>query len=210
MVVQECYSLASSPLISPLLGVKTHFSGVGLWDAGPAYFSFDADRCGLPHQSTEFVTGEWSNFTGLRGAWSSPLSVWAHSIGSMVSSQAPFRVVPLDHWSQTQFLEGHTSAQFSSNPNQTHLIQLITVFRITRNFQAGVSWSWLELNCAELWPSRNCVWDHCPRQYLYSGRMFLSAHFYQDLDMAPGSRFLSVGTSHGCYLVYLWAIYISA
>ncbi len=31
----------------------------------------------------------------------------------------------LTHWSQTQFLEGHSSAQFCSNPNQTHLIQLI-------------------------------------------------------------------------------------
>ncbi len=28
----------------------------------------------------------------------------------------------LDKCSQTQFLEGHSSAQFSSNPNQTHLI----------------------------------------------------------------------------------------
>ncbi len=68
--------------------------------------------------------------------------------------------IPLNHWSQTQFLEGHSSAQFSSNPNQTHLIQLIKLFRITRNFQAGVIWSWLELNSAELRPSRNWVWDH--------------------------------------------------
>ncbi len=74
---------------------------------------------------------------------------------------------PLTHWSQTQFLEGHSSAQFSSNPNQTHLIQLIEVFRITRNFQAGVSWIWLELNCAELWPSRNWVWDHCSNASLF-------------------------------------------
>ncbi len=42
---------------------------------------------------------------------------------------------------------------FSSNHNQAHLIQLIKIFRIARNFQAGVSW--LELNCAELRPSRN-------------------------------------------------------
>ncbi len=70
-------------------------------------------------------------------------------------------IVPLHHWSQTQFLEGHSSAQLSSNPIQTHLIQLVKLFRITRNFQAGVSWSWLELNCAELWPSRNWVWDQC-------------------------------------------------
>ncbi len=70
---------------------------------------------------------------------------------------------PLRHWSQTQFMEGHSSAQFSSNPNQTHLIQLIKVFRITRNFQAAVIWSWLKLNSAELWPSRNWVWDLCSK-----------------------------------------------
>ncbi len=75
--------------------------------------------------------GEGSNYAGLRSAWSSPLSVWAHSTGSVVSSQAPFRVVPPDG--------------------------------------------------------------------------FLSTHFYQDLDMAPGSRFLSIWTSHGCYLVHLRA-----
>ncbi len=54
-----------------------------------------------------------------------------------------------------RLLEGHSSAQF--NPNQTHLIQIIKVFRVTRNFQAGVIWSWLELNCAALWPSRKCL-----------------------------------------------------
>ncbi len=59
----------------------------------------------------------------------------------------------LSHWSQTQFLEGHSSAQFSSSPNQTHLIQIIKVFGITRNFQEGAIWSWLELNSAELRPA---------------------------------------------------------
>ncbi len=54
------------------------------------------------------------------------------------------------HWSQTQFLEDHSSTHFSSNPNQTHMIQLIKVCRITRNFQAGVIWSWLKLNSASL------------------------------------------------------------
>ncbi len=77
-----------------------------------------------------------------------------------------FKDLLLMHWSQTQFLEGHSSAQFSPNPNQTHLIQLIKVFRITRNFQTGVIWSWLELNCAELWPSRNWVWDQCANVFL--------------------------------------------
>uniref|UniRef100_A0A8C1VPD3 FERM domain containing 4Bb n=1 Tax=Cyprinus carpio TaxID=7962 RepID=A0A8C1VPD3_CYPCA len=62
---------------------------------------------------------------------------------------------PFNQFSQTQSLEGHSSEQFCSNPNQTHLIQLIKVFMITRNLQTGVSWSWLELNSAELWPSRN-------------------------------------------------------
>ncbi len=47
----------------------------------------------------------------------------------------------LQHWFEPKFLEGHSSAQFSYNPNQTHLIQIIKVFRITRNFHAGVIWS---------------------------------------------------------------------
>ncbi len=67
----------------------------------------------------------------------------------------------LNHLSQTQFLKGHSSAQFSSSPNQTQLIQIIKVFKITRDFQEGAIWSWLELNSAELRPSRNWVWDHC-------------------------------------------------
>ncbi len=92
--------------------------------------------------------------TGTRNGFSSRNFIWGNYFSSY------FRV---GHWSQTQFLEGHSSAQFCSNPNQTHLIQLIKVIRITRNFQAGVSWGWLELNSAELWPSRNWVWDHWSR-----------------------------------------------
>ncbi len=34
-----CYSIASSPLLSPFLGIMTNFSEVGLRDAGPAHFS---------------------------------------------------------------------------------------------------------------------------------------------------------------------------
>ncbi len=81
----------------------------------------------------------------------------------------------IEHWSQTQFLEGHSSAQFCSNPNQTHLIQIIKVFSIPRNFQAGVIWSWLKLNSAELWLSGSWVWDHCHR------RTFLSKWFIKNL-----------------------------
>ncbi len=35
-------------------------------------------------------------------------------------------------------LEGRCPAEFSSNPDQTHLNQLISVFKITRELQAGV------------------------------------------------------------------------
>ncbi len=52
-----CYSIASSLLISLFLRVKSHFSEVGLQDAGPAHSSFGAGRHDLPHRSTEFVTG---------------------------------------------------------------------------------------------------------------------------------------------------------
>jgi len=37
--------------------------------------------------------------------------------------------------SRIGFLEGHCPAEFSSNPDQTHLSKLIKVFRITRNSQ---------------------------------------------------------------------------
>ncbi len=93
--------------------------------------------------------------------WQWHLSITAETFWSILPSILCLRHSykrTLGHWSQTQFLEGH-----SSNPNQTHLIQLIRVFRITRNVQSVVIWSWLELNCAELWPSRNWVWDQCLR-----------------------------------------------
>ncbi len=83
----------------------------------------------------------------------------ARNCSTQYSHMRISQILSLSHWSQTQFLEGHSSAQFSYNPNQTHLIQIIKVYRITRNFQAGV----LELvgaKSAELWPSRNWVWDH--------------------------------------------------
>ncbi|KAI2651197.1 Potassium voltage-gated channel subfamily A member 3 [Labeo rohita] len=61
---------------------------------------------------------------------------------SVAHQQVCKKMLTLVQWPQTQFLEGHSSAQCSSNPNQTHLIQLIRIFRIIRNFQAGVRcWS---------------------------------------------------------------------
>ncbi len=84
----------------------------------------------------------------------------ARNCSTQYSHMRITQILSLSHWSQTQFLEGHSSAQYSYNPNQTHLIQIIKVYRITRNFQAGV----LELvgaKSAELRPSRNWVWDHC-------------------------------------------------
>ncbi len=47
------------------------------------------------------------------------------------------------HWSQTQFLEGHSSAQFSSNPNQTHLIQLrfSGLLEASKQVWVGAGWS---------------------------------------------------------------------
>ncbi len=87
--------IALSPLIPPFMGVKTHFSEVDLQDAGPAHFSFGAGRHGLPRRSTEFVTG-W----GKLFPWLTRCMVFtSHHLGtlyrSVVSSQAPFRVVPL-------------------------------------------------------------------------------------------------------------------
>ncbi len=69
------------------------------------------------------------------------------------------RTADLEHWPQTQFLEGHSSAEFSSNqlqitPAWTFLVIMTSVISSIRCVSLG-----LELNCAELWPSRNGVWD---------------------------------------------------
>ncbi len=48
------------------------------------------------------------------------------------------RTQTLDQGWATSVLEGRCPAEFSSNPNQTHLKQLINVFKITRKLQAGV------------------------------------------------------------------------
>ncbi len=48
------------------------------------------------------------------------------AVGSLVSNSIPL---------------GATVLQFSSSPNQTHLIQIIKDFKITRNFKADVIWS---------------------------------------------------------------------
>ncbi len=66
--------------------------------------------------------------------------------------------------SQTQFLEGHSSAEFSFNQ-----LQLTPVWKLLVILKTLISWIrcvWLglELNSSELWPSRNWVWDHwCTR-----------------------------------------------
>ncbi len=39
---------------------------------------------------------------------------------------------------ESRVLEGRCPAEFSSNPNQTHLNKLINVFKITRKLQTGV------------------------------------------------------------------------
>ncbi len=65
----------------------------------------------------------------------------------------------LKQWSQTQFLEGHSSAEFSSNQLQiTPAWKFLLILKTLISWKMCV-WLELELNCAELWPSRNWVWD---------------------------------------------------
>ncbi len=45
---------------------------------------------------------------------------------------------PLQQGWATSVLEGRCPAEFSSNPNQTHMNKLINVFKITRKLQTGV------------------------------------------------------------------------
>ncbi len=66
------------------------------------------------------------------------LSFWRH----------PFTA----HWSQTQFLEGHSSAQFSSNQLQiTPAWKFLVILKTLISWVRCV-WLGLKLNCAELWP----------------------------------------------------------
>ncbi len=68
--------------------------------------------------------------------------------------------IPLKQGWGTLILEGGVPAVFSSNPNQTHLNQLIEVFRM----QLGVFFQGflgLELNSAREWPSRINVPHPC-------------------------------------------------
>ncbi len=53
----------------------------------------------------------------------------------LVSWEAKFC---LQQGSSNLSLEGQSAAEFSSNPDQTHLKKLINVFQITRKLQAGV------------------------------------------------------------------------
>ncbi len=86
------------------------------------------------------VRGQWANLARMPGLH--PYSFSKDILGFLMSTASQdlgltshlkdgrlIRLRQLDHWSQTQILEGHSSVQFSSNPNQTRLIQLIKVFR---------------------------------------------------------------------------------
>ncbi len=91
----------------------------------------------------------------------------------LVSNLMLWFLMPLNYQHKNTCTQIHLNAlvsnsipggpQLCSNPNQTHLIKLFKFSRITRSFSfhAGVIWGWLMLNSAELWPSRNWVWDHC-------------------------------------------------
>ncbi len=69
------------------------------------------------------------------------------------------QILSLSHWSQTQFLEGHSSAQFSYNPNQNTPDpdnQGLQDYKKLPSRCVGAGGA----KSAELWPSRNWVWDH--------------------------------------------------
>ncbi len=70
-----------------------------------------------------------------------------------------YGLIHVKHWSQTQFLEGHSSAQFSSNQLQLTPVWKFLVILKSLSGWIRCVWIGLELNCAELWPSRNWVWD---------------------------------------------------
>ncbi len=76
-----------------------------------------------------------------------------------------FLFLTLDQGWETLILEGHSPAEFSSNPNQTHLNQLIKVFRMQLGIFFPQGFSGLELNSAGEWPSRINVPHPCFRPW---------------------------------------------
>ncbi len=58
----------------------------------------------------------------------------------------------LKQGTQTKLLEGQGPAEFTFNPNETHLIQQIKFLRKRHGMYVGTG---LELNSAGLWPSSN-------------------------------------------------------
>ncbi len=60
----------------------------------------------------------------------------------------------LEQGSPNTVLEGLCPAEFSSNPNQIHLKQLISVLKYILETSRQVCWGKLELNSAGHWPSK--------------------------------------------------------
>ncbi len=74
-----------------------------------------------------------------------------------------FKSQALDQGRTNLALPGHFPSEFSSNPNQTHLNQVIIVFKTTRRLRAGEFFSGLEQISAGKWPGRAKFAYHCSR-----------------------------------------------
>ncbi len=78
----------------------------------------------------------------------------------------------LEQGSPDTVLEGRCPAEFSSNPNQTHLKQLINVLLGILETSRQVCWGKLELNSAGHRPSRIKFGDPCSRASLENSAGF--------------------------------------
>ncbi len=86
--------------------------------------------------------------------------------------------VPVGQWSQTQFLEGHSSAEFSSNQLKITLaLKFLVILKTLISWIRCVCLG-LEQNCAELWLSMIRVWDQCYRGSI-ENQLYLSNFAYQ-------------------------------
>ncbi len=75
---------------------------------------------------------------------------WNHLITNILKqNHLIINILNLDQWSQTQFLEDHSSAEFSSNHLQiTPTWKFLVILKTLISWIICV-WSGLELNCAE-------------------------------------------------------------
>ncbi len=114
---------------------------------------------------------------------------------------------PLKQGSPDTVLEGRCPAEFSSNPNQTHLKQLIKLLLGILQTSSQVCWDKLELNSAGHRPSRIKFGDPCLKGWL-AQKVFkvifflLIFYFFLQIQMHTPAKWPHC---QGCHVLFILA-----